>query len=199
MESSAPPTDTELREHGLGIPVLSPPPLVAWEIGQHYSQYKQQSHPAGYPAGHTHAHVSRSHESSVGSAAAATTLQSPRGVSSTPPPSEVQVAIAMSRAEKWKQSLDTGSQADAGTSSHMPSKSVGSAGLASFSKHQRNSTASPLPAPGGIECASSNGEEGPRGGNRYSLGGALPQGVSWRYVDVLHNNSSSNSSNNSNV
>lgn len=85
------------------------------------------------------------------------------------PPSEVQVAVAMARADSLRQSPHPFDHT---------SSSVSTAGL-----HLSTSMLSTI----SLDDTSSVGSPSAAGRpNGYSIGASLPKGVSWRYVDVLN-------------
>lgn len=134
---------------------------------------------------------------------------SPRYVPPTPP-SEVMVAVALSRAEQQRQQQqqaaarpapslslmdDTDDTADpyAPSMPHRlrPASHTHPAGALRFHAPQGGYLVPPEALPPNAEDSPSPTPEEPvsppTSGNGYSLGNALPKGVTWRYVDVLSN------------
>lgn len=228
--TSAPPTDRELSERGLGFPSTgtghSPPPLPPFvPTSPPHVQYPRSGikimTPPALVAREIGEHIARS---------ASSTPQ--RDLPPTPP-SEVMVAVALNKAEQMRLHAQQTQQQDqrrapppVGRSmmdedgpsppplplqlhGHSHSHSHGHigqslGGMDAFSgpsagsllhsgddrsvggSEQQGATSSSAAAAAAIGVGVGTTTSPPTSGNGYSLGTSLPRGVQWRYVDVLN-------------
>ena len=216
--SSAPPTDRELSERGLGFPPSghSPPPLPP---AAPFIPTSPPHHPqprSGIKIMTPPALVARE----IGEHIARSASSTPQRDLPPTPPSEVMVAVALNKAEQMRlhaqQTLRRAPPAasrsmmeDDGPSPPLPLQLHGH-GHAHSQSNQSHSGIEAFSGPSAGSLLHSGDDSSVRGseqmsvtstaaaaattspptsGNGYSLGASLPRGVQWRYVDVLNKQS----------
>jgi len=171
--SQAPPTDAELKQIGLGFHTAPPPSLKdqinAQVLLVYYCNYYRHPH-------HHHLQVE-----------SIKTGRTPRRVNPQAP-AEVKMALAYAKVEveRLRTSPKNEEEGRGGVNLHtktgppvFPLSSV-TADLHSHSNSNSHSHSN-----GNSNSNSNSNSNGNRYENRYSIGGSLPRGVAWRYVDVL--------------
>eukprot|EP01032_Pedospumella_encystans_P012036 gene12036-13953_t len=213
--SSAPPTDRELSERGLGFPPTghSPPPLPPAAPFIPTSPPHHLQPRSGIKIMTPPALVARE----IGEHIARSASSTPQRDLPPTPPSEVVVAVALNKAEQMRlhaqqtqrrapPAASRSMMEDDGPSPPLPLQLHGHGHThAHISQSHSGMDAFSGPSAGsllhsgddsslrGLEqwCVSSSAAAAtttspPSSANGYSLGASLPRGVQWRYVDVLN-------------
>eukprot|EP01032_Pedospumella_encystans_P010387 gene10387-12146_t len=214
--SSAPPTDRELSERGLGFPPSghSPPPLPPAAPFIPTSPPHHLQPRSGIKIMTPPALVARE----IGEHIARSASSTPQRDLPPTPPSEVVVAVALNKAEQMRlhaqqtqrrapPAASRSMMEDDGPSPPLPLQLHGHghthahsgqshSGIDAFSGPSAGSllysgddSSLKRSEPMGATSAAAAGTttSPPTSGNGYSLGASLPRGVQWRYVDVLNN------------
>ena len=207
-QSGGPPTDQELLDRGLGFPVsrsatqLSSPPSAGSDLGA-LAYRPPPIHPVAPPS-----LVARDlgrQMQALRSSSAQSTPSRDGSVGRAPPtpPSEVMVAVALNKVEQQRQqsllraqhqrpvaALSLMEERDATSPRTVPSPLQLNRGVSDASGRFMNPAVEPrAESPHSLSPVGSptGATSPPTSGNSYSLGAALPRGVTWRYVDVLNN------------